>query len=90
MTNGWLPFDPVEEVVKVVGRVDGLDDSLFGVDPPFASAADQDFIPAASAPLIGGGASLDGLPAVEHQYTPHQQARARNDGQALTIGAFGL
>lgn len=90
VTNGWLPFDPVREVVKVVGRVDGLDGSLFGVDPPFASAADQDFIPATSAPLIGGGASLDGLPAVEHQYTPHQQARARNDGQALTIGAFGL
>ena len=32
VTNGWLPFDPLREVVKVIGQVDGLDDSHFGVE----------------------------------------------------------
>ncbi|MGK4003781.1 right-handed parallel beta-helix repeat-containing protein [Sorangium sp. So ce1036] len=87
--EGWVALDPVPGA-KVVGRVDGLEGSIIGVDPPFVSAADLDFTPAAGAPLLGAGASLDGLPAVEHQYVPHQQAGARNDGPALTIGAFGL
>ncbi|WP_437674148.1 right-handed parallel beta-helix repeat-containing protein [Sorangium sp. So ce131] len=88
VTQGWTAFDPVPGV-KVLGKVDGFDGSIFGVDLPFASVQDNDFIPAASAPLVGAGAALDGLPAVEHQYVLHQQANARSDGPKLTIGAFG-
>ncbi|WP_437486888.1 right-handed parallel beta-helix repeat-containing protein [Sorangium sp. So ce1014] len=85
--QGWTAFDPVPGP-RLLGRVDGLDSSIFGVDPAFASAASHDFIPSTGAPLIGAGAALDGLPPVDHQYSLHQQAEPRNDGPTLTIGAF--
>ncbi|WP_438021670.1 hypothetical protein WMF18_04125 [Sorangium sp. So ce315] len=74
----------------MLGKVEGLDSSIIGLDPAFASAEDHDFVPATGGPLVGAGAALDGLPAVDHQYAPHLQARARNDGPKRTIGAFGL
>lgn len=90
ITNGWLDFDPLASDLKVIGRVEGLDASLFGSAPPFVSPANLDFTPVADAPLVGGGAPLDDLPAVEHEYVVHQQAGVRSDGPSLTIGAFGL
>ncbi|WP_437636569.1 right-handed parallel beta-helix repeat-containing protein [Sorangium sp. So ce854] len=87
--KGWTPFDPVPGV-RLLGKVEGLDSSIIGLDPAFASAKDLDFVPATGGPLVGAGAALDGLPAVDHEYAPHLQARARDDGSKLTIGAFGL
>ncbi|WP_437725651.1 right-handed parallel beta-helix repeat-containing protein [Sorangium sp. So ce861] len=85
--KGWSAFDPVPGP-RLIGRVDGLESSIFGVDPSFASAASHDFIPASGAPLIEAGAALEGLPPVDYQYEPHQQAKRRSDGARLTIGAF--
>lgn len=85
--KGWTAFDPVPGP-KVIGEVDGLDSQIIGLDPPFTSVDGHDFLPATGGPLVGGGAALDGLPAVEHQYSPHQKAMARSDGAKLTIGAF--
>ncbi|WP_437288961.1 right-handed parallel beta-helix repeat-containing protein [Sorangium sp. So ce406] len=87
--QGWTAFDPVPGA-RLLGKVNGLESSIIGLDPAFASAQGHDFTPASGGPLVGTGAALDGLPAVDHQYSPHQQATPRNDGQKLTIGAFGL
>ncbi|MGK3966547.1 right-handed parallel beta-helix repeat-containing protein [Sorangium sp. So ce118] len=85
--KGWTAFDPVPGP-QLLGKVDGLDDQIVGLDPPFAPVEGHDFLPATGGPLVGAGAALDGLPAVEHQYAPHQQAKERSDGSRLTIGAF--
>lgn len=75
------------------GRIDGLDHVKSGSESPFMNVDALDLRPSAGSPLAGAGGALPSeIPAahaIDWQYVPHQQARARKtSGKGATLGAF--
>ena len=93
VSSGVTPYMMIPDVPQTFdGEIAGLVPQLPGALPDFVDMAGEDFRPSSASALIGAGVSLmSSLPDTywpHYSYALHQQATARDDNAAPTVGAL--